>query len=78
MFFIKKIKHATNQQWGICEKCKLVPPVGMLCSQCLSNRSGHFHRQVEAIHSSIEWRLRSWLSKILKPQIKFGEGYAKD
>lgn len=71
MFFIHKIKHATNKEWGICEKCQLVPNTGMLCSGCLLRRNEYFHQQVEAVHTSVEWRLRSWLCNLLKPEIKF-------
>jgi len=71
MIFIKKIRHATNEEWGICEECKLLPPTGMLCGQCVSNRSKQFHRQVEAVEKSWEYRIRFWLSNFFKPEIKF-------
>lgn len=73
MIFMKRIPHATNEEWGICEKCSAIDPTSMLCGDCLRKRSEHFHNQVKQVESSLEYRFRNWLYKLFKPEIRFGK-----
>jgi len=69
MIFIRPISiEELNTNWGKCDACSKLPPIGTLCQECLEKRKAHANKIHEQRISCLEYRIRAWLSDFFNPE----------